>query len=273
MGRNVLRMDHYCPWLSNCIGHYNHKYFVLFLLYTTLTSNMIVYGAFKVSAAHSIKLNAGAQLVLAEGSALAAVLSALLNPFLGFHCWLLSKNVTTLEFCEKQSNRKGKTVNITEDPTDVWSSLLASKSERSWYQLESPYDINLYHNLKSVLGKNVFTWFLPFSGGQESGLHFPVRAELPFVREHNERQGLGLEKTVSEINPEMAGAEDGLISSSSEKDGKKEVSENYHDYMDAFLDSGDSSDPLSRSRNAPEETQLEAPPPRIIYAKTSKAPR
>ena len=35
-GTIVLRYDHYCPWVSNTIGWHNHKYFVLFLIYTTL---------------------------------------------------------------------------------------------------------------------------------------------------------------------------------------------------------------------------------------------
>ena len=43
LGRCVLKMDHFCPWLNNCIGFYNHKYFYLFILYmATLTVFMLV---------------------------------------------------------------------------------------------------------------------------------------------------------------------------------------------------------------------------------------
>mmetsp|Transcript_9878 Transcript_9878/g.24420 ORF Transcript_9878/g.24420 Transcript_9878/m.24420 type:complete len:808 (-) Transcript_9878:476-2899(-) len=221
MGRNVLRMDHYCPWLSNCVGYFNHKYFVLFLFYCSIASNMCTYGLFKLLASKQITLHAGHQLMVAEGQGLSIVLSSILTPFFTFHCWLLSRNMTTIEFCEKkgsnsavpsiadggsgadavagesskgagerETNEGEQTLTAAAGPKAAGGFQLhgaPSYSSRFFAWLpsysRSMYDVNLYHNLRSVLGKNPLLWLLPVDGGLGDGLHFEVRDDLAIVQE------------------------------------------------------------------------------------------
>ncbi len=139
LSRNVLKMDHYCPWLANCVGYFNHKYFYLFTLYSTLLADWTAYGTVSLLASKTAFLSPSHVFLLTHGSVLSSILGLVLTPFCAFHTYLLLNNATTLEFCEGRD--------------------LGKFSKQS-----------ILGNINQALGSNPLLWLLPVRTEASNGL-------------------------------------------------------------------------------------------------------
>ena len=44
----MLKMDHHCPWLNNCVGHYNHRHFFLYMVFMVLGCAFLMVLGFEI---------------------------------------------------------------------------------------------------------------------------------------------------------------------------------------------------------------------------------
>jgi len=153
----ILRMDHHCPWIMNCVGFRNHKYFFLLVFYSALDCMYIVFSMFG-SVQKSINEETPFQtmFMLVFGQTLSALMSVLVILFFCFHVWLMLRATTTIEFCEKATR-------------DTDSSL------------RSIYDLGPLQNVFAVLGPQPLLWLLPISPPKGDGLSFPSTESTPLL--------------------------------------------------------------------------------------------
>ncbi|GFE53133.1 DHHC zinc finger domain containing protein [Babesia ovis] len=148
-GRCVLKMDHHCPWVHNCIGWANHKYFYLSLFYASALSCMVAVLSFPtvrhVMKAPMVPFSEVAMLV--TGEILSLFFAVVCGAFLCFHLWLMCEAYTTIEFCEKRSY------------SAIWPN-------------RSLWSGTLYENISSVLGRNPLLWLIPIDNRSGDGITF-----------------------------------------------------------------------------------------------------
>nr|XP_043636332.1 probable protein S-acyltransferase 16 [Erigeron canadensis] len=150
--RCVLRMDHHCVWMNNCVGHANYKAFIVFVVYALLAciySLILLVGSLTVEPQQS---RGSYRTIYIISGLLLIPLSMALGVFLGWHIYLTIQNKTTIEYYE-----------------GVRAMLLAEQGGNVY---SHPYDLGVYENLITVLGPNILCWVCPVSGYIGSGLRF-----------------------------------------------------------------------------------------------------
>ena len=137
----VLNMDHHCPWVDNCIGFYNRKYFIQLLtfvvvltIYVDITEIYFVIDMclrlFKKYVKFSELFHLGIVII---SYVAVLIFSVVITMFYRFHLHLVLTNSTTIESLDNEHKKENEKFNI--------------GKKQNWEQ---------------VFGTEPLFWFVPF---------------------------------------------------------------------------------------------------------------
>lgn len=176
-GKCILKMDHYCPWFSICIGFFNYKFFVQFLCYTSVycwvlcgVTFKILYDIFATDKYQEEYISINLILLCV----LSLTFGISLSLFSLFSLYMVSKNTTTIEFQEQRWNYRG---------VDRYNYEFDANGKQK--KLSNIFDLGRSQNFKEVFGDGWLSWLLPISvterianSGFKNGINFPINEEV-----------------------------------------------------------------------------------------------
>ncbi|XP_055063993.2 palmitoyltransferase ZDHHC20-A isoform X1 [Misgurnus anguillicaudatus] len=159
----VLKMDHHCPWVNNCIGFSNYKFFVLFLAYSMLycvyiSATVLQYFIKFWTLCRRRALEQCPENQLPNTQAkfhvlflffVAAMFFISVLSLFSYHLWLVAKNRTTIEAFRAPVFRNGPDKN--------------------------GFTLGFRKNITQVFGDQKKYWCLPIYSSLGDGYTFPTR--------------------------------------------------------------------------------------------------
>ncbi|XP_037302462.1 palmitoyltransferase ZDHHC15B isoform X2 [Manduca sexta] len=181
--RCVLKMDHHCPWVNNCVCFHNYKFFMLFLGYALIYCLFIMatclpyfirfwkmYQKYKHAHCDRLVENGTYTKICMDlingdfGTAastgryhivfaffVSLMFAISLGSLFGYHCYLVANNRTTLEAFRAPMFRSGADKN--------------------------GFSIGAFNNFKEVFGNSPNLWLVPVFTSLGDGCEYPVRRE------------------------------------------------------------------------------------------------
>ncbi|KAI8602901.1 DHHC palmitoyltransferase-domain-containing protein [Dissophora ornata] len=180
----VLRMDHHCPWIGGCIGYKNHKFFYLFIYYSSVVAvwvlvtmiPLIVTAVRRCESSSPLDQMDDEDWQLAQprctidGHWIAAtvvsfILALLIVSFTGAHTVYILRNRTTIESLQDVRTTLIRVQYTRPDPLSMSSSLTPHLSGPGFSVVKVEPGEYLWDrgsslaNWKSIMGPSWWLWF------------------------------------------------------------------------------------------------------------------
>ncbi|CAL1698197.1 unnamed protein product [Somion occarium] len=180
-GTCILKYDHHCPWIGQCVGARNHKFFVNFLQWACL----FCLWTFSTLVAQNVKASQGPNENIDPQEVVVTALSGLFSVFtlalLATQMRLIIMNYTTVESMGFQrTEEREKTVLARLHEWYEFGAKRRTKKQwdKEWGRISKEGNMwwlgSYRRNWEYVMGHSVWEWFLPIGRSEGDGVNFPL---------------------------------------------------------------------------------------------------